>query len=262
MPRREAPAHALPPDFEGLIDLLVALAVQRYGQEWPQIVATIKTVLVPERGLVDTLPSFPSAARCEERFRVVTQHITGDKIAALPGIIEDLTAKRLQTLAAAHAVTSHEVAELRKVLQMQADAAQAAQAAAAAASADSGAGASSSAAVGGEASSPAMGGDNDEAPADAGAARGTGRTRLAGPAEHVPMDDLEEKWGDLAEEEEKGTRRKADGSSLLLKLLQAHALRPPLTTLCPAPAAAAATVSIGHRLVPTVPLVLPCGCRA
>ena len=24
MPRREAPAHALPPDFEGLIDLLVA----------------------------------------------------------------------------------------------------------------------------------------------------------------------------------------------------------------------------------------------
>ena len=111
MPRREAPAHALPPDFEGLIDLLVALAVQRFGTEWPQIVNAIKTTLTPERGLVDTLPSFPSAARCEDRWRVITAHITGDKMAELPGVIEDLTTKRLATLATAHEVTSREVAE-------------------------------------------------------------------------------------------------------------------------------------------------------
>ena len=133
MPRREAPAHALPPDFEGLIDLLVALAVQRFGTEWPQIVNAIKTTLTPERGLVDTLPSFPSAARCEDRWRVITAHITGDKMAELPGVIEDLTTKRLATLATAHEVTSREVAELRKVLQMQGQAAaEAAEAAAAA----------------------------------------------------------------------------------------------------------------------------------
>ena len=134
MPRREAPAHALPPDFEGLIDLLVALAVQRFGTEWPQIVNAIKTTLTPERGLVDTLPSFPSAARCEDRWRVITAHITGDKMAELPGVIEDLTTKRLATLATAHATTSHEVAELRKVLQMQGQAAAEAAAAAVAVS--------------------------------------------------------------------------------------------------------------------------------
>ena len=117
MPRREAPAHALPPDFEGLIDLLVASAVQRFGTEWPQIVNAIKTTLTPERGLVDTLPSFPSAARCEDRWRVIMGHITGDKMAELSGVIEDLTTKRLATLAISHAATSHEVTELRKVLQ-------------------------------------------------------------------------------------------------------------------------------------------------
>lgn len=48
--------------------------------------------------------------------------------------------------------------------------------------------------------------------------------------------ELEDKWGDLAEEEEKTTRRKADGSGLLAKLLQsvtkhkwAHPFKRPVT---------------------------------
>ena len=101
--RREAPAHALPPDYEGQIDLFVVLGVQRFGIDWPAIANQIKTTLTIERGLIDALPSFPSAAQCEERFRLATQHVTGDKMAALPGIIDDMVAKRLQTLATAHA---------------------------------------------------------------------------------------------------------------------------------------------------------------
>ena len=248
MPRREAPAHALPPDFEGLIDLLVASAVQRFGTEWPQIVNAIKTTLTPERGLVDTLPSFPSAARCEDRWRVITGHITGDKMAELPGVIEDLTSKRLATLATSHAATSHEVAELRKVLQMQGEAAEAAEAAAAAVAVsetDVRGGPSAVAAPSPtlppppppppppappavEGASPVVpvaaagitrtsSGQNiseggmDDGGGDGGT-RGTGRTRTAGAPEINLEGELEDKWGDLAEEEEKTTRRKADGS--------------------------------------------------
>jgi len=248
MPRREAPAHALPPDFEGLIDLLVASAVQRFGTEWPQIVNAIKTTLTPERGLVDTLPSFPSAARCEDRWRVITGHITGDKMAELPGVIEDLTSKRLATLATSHAATSHEVAELRKVLQMQGEAAEAAEAAAAAVAVsetDVRGGPSAVAAPSPtlppppppppppappavEGASPVVpvaaagitrtsSGQNiseggmDDGGGDGGT-RGTGRTRTAGAPEINLEGELEDKWGDLAEEEEKTTRRKTDGS--------------------------------------------------
>ena len=246
MPRREAPAHALPPDFEGLIDLLVASAVQRFGTEWPQIVNAIKTTLTPERGLVDTLPSFPSAARCEDRWRVITAHITGDKMAELPGVIEDLTTKRLTTLAASHAATSREVEELRKVLQVQAEAAEAA--ALAVSEADARAGPSVVAAPSpsppplppptlppqplpptllppsAEAAAPIPAGMTrttsgqsiaessvDDGAADAGT-RGTGRTRLAGVPEISLESELEDKWGDVADEEEKAPRRKTDGS--------------------------------------------------
>ena len=45
-----------------------------------------------------------------------------------------------------------------------------------------------------------------------GGTRGTGRTRTAGAPEINLEGELEDKWGDLAEEEEKTTRRKADGS--------------------------------------------------
>jgi len=242
MPRREAPAHALPPDFEGLIDLLVALAVQRFGTEWPQIVNAIKTTLTPERGLVDTLPSFPSAARCEDRWRVITAHITGDKMAELPGVIEDLTTKRLATLATAHEVTSREVAELRKVLQMQgqaaAEAAEAAAAAVAVSEASARAAPSAAAAPSptlppppapAPAAAPAAAEGTSPVPAsaersasgitrtssgqniaeggmdDGGGDGGTGarRGRTAGPAEISLEGELEDKWGDLAEEEEK-----------------------------------------------------------
>ena len=65
MPRREAPAHALPPDFEGLIDLLVALAVQRFGTEWLQIVNAIKTTLTPGGVVTRCRPS--PGRRCEDR---------------------------------------------------------------------------------------------------------------------------------------------------------------------------------------------------
>ena len=246
MPRREAPAHALPPDFEGLIDLLVASAVQRFGTEWPQIVNAIKTTLTPERGLVDTLPSFPSAARCEDRWRVITSHITGDKMAELPGVIEDLTTKRLATLGTAHAATSHEVAELRKVLQMQGEAAEAAAAAVAVSEVDARVGPSAVVAAPSptlpppppppppappavESASPVANpvaaagitrtssgqniseGGTDDGGGDGGT-RGTGRTRTAGAPEINLEGELEDKWGDLAEEEEKTTRRKADGS--------------------------------------------------
>ena len=246
MPRREAPAHALPPDFEGLIDLLVASAVQRFGTEWPQIVNAIKTTLTPERGLVDTLPSFPSAARCEDRWRVIMGHITGDKMAELSGVIEDLTTKRLATLAISHAATSHEVTELRKVLQMQGEAAEAAAAAAVTGSDADARGGPSAVAVAApsptlpppppppppappavEGASPvpvaAAGiaqtssgqniseGGMDDGGGDGGT-RGTGRTRTAGAPEINLEGELEDKWGDLAEEEEKTTRRKTDGS--------------------------------------------------
>ena len=255
MPRREAPAHALPPDFEGLIDLLVASAVQRFGTEWPQIVNAIKTTLTPERGLVDTLPSFPSAARCEDRWRVITSHITGDKMAELPGVIEDLTTKRLATLGTAHAATSHEVAELRKVLQMQGEAAEAAAAAVAVSEVDARVGPSAVVAAPSptlpppppppppappavESASPVANpvaaagitrtssgqniseGGMDDGGGDGGT-RGTGRTRTAGAPEINLEGELEDKWGDLAEEEEKTTRRKADGSAA------ARSTRPP-----------------------------------
>ena len=45
-----------------------------------------------------------------------------------------------------------------------------------------------------------------------GGTRGTGRTRTAGAPEINLEGELEDKWGDLAEEEEKTTRRKTDGS--------------------------------------------------
>ena len=73
---------------------------------------------------------------------------------------------------------------------------------------------------------------------DGGGDGGTGarRGRTAGPAEISLEGELEDKWGDLAEEEEKATRRKADGSGLLAKLLQsvtkhkwAHPFKRPVT---------------------------------
>ena len=233
MPRREAPAHALPPDYEGQIDLFVVLGVQRFGVDWPAIVNQIKTTLTIERGLIDALPSFPSAARCEERFRLATQHVTGDKMAALPGIIDDMVAKRLQTLATAHATVSHEVAELKKLLHGQEAVVEAAAAKSAAAGE---AGPSGTAGSAGAAADGTPGAAQEE---DVDVKPATGRTRTTGPADAggvMPGGELDEKWGDIAEEEASSTRRKSDGSGILLKLLQsvtkhkwAHPFKRPVT---------------------------------
>ena len=238
MPRREAPAHALPPDYEGQIDLFVVLSVQRFGLDWPAIVNQIKTTLTIERGLIDALPSFPSAARCEDRWRLATQHVNGDKMAALPGIIADMVAKRLQTLANAHASVSHEVSELRKLLGdtvpappvVEAPAAPAATSATPGEAGPSGV-APDAGAADGTPGAAQEGEDPDVKPA-------TGRTRTTGPTDTsvMPGGELDEKWGDIAEEEASNTRRKSDGSGIFLKLLQsvtkhkwAHPFKRPVT---------------------------------
>lgn len=195
----EPPPTSLPPS--PLYDLLVVLGASRFGTDWPNVSASIKVALAPleARDMGCTEP--PSAAECEERFRVLVEGVPSE----LSATAVRLQAQRLESLLAKRAGLVQRI----KLLCQQLPPESAARPAAAF-------------------SEPPGGGagigDGDGGSGDARASAGGsgGRASSKQPAETAPENELEENWAQIAEEEERNPRR-ATVSGTLNKMMQAVA---------------------------------------
>ena len=172
-----------------LVDLLVVLGTQRFGTDWGNVATAVKAALGP----LENAPSEPpSATECEERFRALVE----GNPAELSALAARLQSKRLEQLADSRA----KIVEQIKALCEKVPAGHPARPAA------------------------VFGGDGDGAGGGtSGGNRGANRGgRTSGAAESKPENQLDEQWADIAEEEEKNSRR-ATVAGTLNKMLQAVA---------------------------------------
>jgi len=188
--KREAPPVPSPS-----ADLLVVLGTQRYGTDWTNVAAAIRAAAGP----LDSLEP-PPASECEERFRALVEGMPIE----LPVLAAKLQARHLETLSETRATLVKRIEELCAQLPTRHP--------------------SRAAFLAGAASNvtpdPAMGavsGENgvgavDES-AEARQLGGGGRTRTSGVNDQLD-NDLDESWVQIAEEEERNSRRSSVGGTL------------------------------------------------
>ena len=165
---------------DAVADLLVALGVQKCGAaDWEAVVRAVTPVLAHRlEGAPESLP----ATECERRYA----QLGSPGAATLPGIISELSARRVVELEAA-------------VARYQAG--------------DAAAGVSAP----GDAGAAAVAVSSISPPSFRGSGRNAGRTRTGGPAEFDPETELEDSWSRIAEE---CSAKRVAMQGVLVQLLQ------------------------------------------
>ena len=181
-----------------LYDLLVVLGASRFGTDWPNVSAAVKAALAPLEARDAGCINPPLVSECEERYRKLVEGVPAE----LSATAARLQAQRLETLLAARA----ELVERIKMLCQQLPPGHPALPTAAF-------GMPPGRAQDGE------GGDEEGERSGARGGGGSGRSRSL-PAEPAPENELEDTWAQIAEEEERNTRR-ATVAGTLSKMLQA-----------------------------------------